>query len=138
MDPHRMLDSEGNVREVNGKPVCLWCHSKKPDPAVDRTTDVRFRADVGFLCWRCHPPMPGDFFDQHFLVKPSTKTLQNIRETEERLLVILPLVPRGRITCSTCHNPHQKGVIQHEAAAKGADAISRLRLPSICFGCHRM
>jgi hypothetical protein len=98
---------------------------------------VRFRADVGFLCWRCHPPMPGEFFTQHFLVKPS-KSRQNMQEAEERLLVILPLVPRDRITCSTCHNPHQKGVIQHEAAAKGADARSKLRLPSICSACHRM
>ena len=61
-----------------------------------------------------------------------------MKQAEERLLVILPLVPRGRITCSTCHNPHQQGVIQHEAAAKGAGATMKLRLPSICFACHRM
>jgi predicted CXXCH cytochrome family protein len=136
-NPHKMLDNKGNIRIVKGRPVCLWCHSKMPDPAVDRTNDVRFRADVGFLCWRCHPPMPGVFFQQHFLVTPSAKTMKIMEETEARLLVILPLVPRNRITCSTCHNPHQKGVMQHEAAAKGADAIDRLRLPSSCFGCHR-
>lgn len=139
LDPHQMLDNAGNVNEVNGKPVCLVCHLKKPDPAVDWTNDVTFRADIGFLCWRCHPPMPGDFFNQHFLVTPSAETMQNMQTTEERLLVILPLVPRGRITCSTCHNPHQSGVItRHEAAAKGADAINRLRMTSICFGCHRV
>jgi predicted CXXCH cytochrome family protein len=136
--PHRMLDSDGNVREVNGEPVCLLCHSKMPNPAEDRTEDVRFRADVGFLCWRCHPPMPDSFSRTHFLVTPSPETLRNMREAEERLIVTLPLVPRGRITCSTCHNPHQKGVILHEAAAKGADARYRLRLPSICFSCHRI
>ena len=137
-DPHRMLDDRGDVAMVDGKPACLWCHSKKPDPAVDRTEDVRFRADVGFLCWRCHPPMSGTFLGQHFLVKPSAQILPMYRESEERLNIILPLVPRGRITCSTCHNPHQKGVIQREAAAKGADAIKKLRSPSICYGCHRM
>ncbi len=138
IDPHKMLDDAGNVRDVDGKPVCLLCHSKVPDPEVDRTNDVRFRADVGFLCWRCHPPMPDPFFRQHFLVKPSAETLKNIQSAEERLMVTLPLVPRGRITCSTCHNPHQKGVIRREGAAKGADATSRLRLSSICFACHRM
>ena len=137
-NPHNMLDNNGNIKMENGKPVCLWCHSKKPDPAVDRTEDVRFRADVGFLCWRCHALMPINLLSQHFLIKPSAKTQQIMREAEERLLIILPLVPRGRITCSTCHNPHQKGVIQREAAAKGADAIHRLRSPSICYGCHRM
>jgi hypothetical protein len=138
INPHRMLDSNGNIRKVNGKPVCLLCHSKVPNPAVDRTEDVRFRADVGFLCWRCHPPMPGSFFQAHFLVKPSPQVLKNMQQAEERLVVILPLVPRGRITCSTCHNPHQKGVIVREAAAKGADARYRLRLPSICFACHQI
>ena len=138
VDPHKMLDRQGQIMKVNSKPVCLQCHSKQPDPLTDSTNDVRFKADVGFLCWRCHPPMPGSFFDQHFLVRPSEETLRNIRETEERGLVILPLVPRGRITCSTCHNPHQEGVIQHEAAARGADSAARLRIPSPCFGCHRM
>lgn len=137
-NPHKMLDDEGNVKIVNGEPVCLGCHSKKPDPAVDQTEDVRFRADVGFLCWRCHPPMPGIFFKQHFLAKPSAQDMKLYRESEGRLTLILPLVPRGRITCSTCHNPHQKGVIQREAAAKGADTIKKLRSPSICFACHRM
>jgi predicted CXXCH cytochrome family protein len=138
INPHIMLTDTGSVREVNGKSVCLLCHSRQPDPETDWTDTVGFRADVGFLCWRCHPPMPGIFFDQHFLVKPSKETLETMQETEERLIVILPLVPRGRITCSTCHNPHQKGVIRHEAPAKGAGAIFKLRLPSICFACHRM
>jgi predicted CXXCH cytochrome family protein len=138
INPHNMLNSDGTIKEVRGEPICLMCHAVLPNPAVDITGSVRFKADVGFLCWRCHPPMPGSFFKQHFLVTPSTETLKNMQDTEERLLVILPLVPRGRITCSTCHNPHQAGVIVHEAAAKGADRPSRLRLPSICFACHKM
>lgn len=138
IDPHEMLDGEGKFRNVNGKPVCLFCHLKQPDPKVDWASSVKFRADVGFLCWRCHPPMPGPFFDQHFLVTPSAETLRVMQETEERLIVIFPLGPRGRVTCSTCHNPHQKGVIIHDGPAKGSDAIAKLRMPSICFGCHRL
>ena len=136
IDPHKMLDDQNRVREVNGRSVCLLCHSKIPDPAIDFTEEVRFRADIGFLCWRCHPPMPGEFFRMHFLVKPSAKTLNNMNKAEERLYVILPIVPRGRVTCSTCHNPHQEGVIQHNAAAKGADTKGKLRLPDLCFACH--
>jgi predicted CXXCH cytochrome family protein len=136
INPHEMLDDSNKVREVNGKPVCLLCHSKMPDTAADSTYDVRFRADIGFLCWRCHPPMPNPFFDTHFLVRPSAKTLAMMHQSEERLLVILPIVPRERITCSTCHNPHQAGVIQRDSAAKGADTKGRLRLSSICFACH--
>ncbi|MGC2062210.1 MAG: cytochrome c3 family protein [Thermodesulfovibrionales bacterium] len=138
VDPHKMLDEQGKIRMINGSSVCLICHAREPNPAVDWTSDVRFKADVGFLCWRCHPPMPGIFFTQHFLVKPTASTLQIMNEAEERLLLVLPIVPRGRITCSTCHNPHQEGVILHDGAAKGADATSKLRSPSLCFACHRM
>ena len=138
INPHDMLDGQGRVKEVKGKPVCLICHSKVPDPAKDFTDDVRFRADVGFLCWRCHPPMPGEFFRTHFLVTPSAKTLSTMNKAEERLYVILPIVPRGRITCSTCHNPHQEGVIQRPSAASGAGARSRIRMPHICSACHEI
>lgn len=138
INPPHMLDRDGKVRNVKGKPVCLICHSKKPDPAVDSTEDVKFKADVGFLCWRCHPPMPDPFFREHFLVKPSERTLREMKKTEEEQLVILPLVPRGRITCSTCHNPHQEGIILRASAAKGADARYGLRVQSMCLACHKI
>jgi len=137
VNPHKMLDDAGKVLTVSGRPACLWCHKTQPDPAKARTLNVQFTADIGFLCWLCHPPMPGQFFNQHFLLRPSAETRRNMRETEERLLVILPLVPHNRITCSTCHNPHEKGVILRKEAAKGADTKSGLRMTSICFGCHR-
>lgn len=137
INPHEMLDDAKHVRMVNGKPVCLLCHSIMPDPAKDITDDVRFRADIGFLCWRCHPPMMSDtFFSNHFLARPSASTMNAMHQAEEKLMVILPIVPRGRITCSTCHNPHQTGVIQRDAAAKGSDSKGKLRLPSMCFACH--
>ena len=138
INPHHMLDKNNAVRTVKGKAVCLFCHSSVPDPAVDTAENVRFRADIGFLCWRCHPPMPDEFFDKHFLVTPSANTLENMREAEENYKVILPIVPRWRITCSTCHNPHQSGVIRREPAAKGADAKARLRLPDLCNACHKV
>ncbi|HTG01547.1 MAG TPA: hypothetical protein VK654_13285 [Nitrospirota bacterium] len=139
IDPHAMLDSRGTVLQINGQPVCLVCHSTKPDPATDRTNDVRFRADVAFLCWRCHPPMANPlFFKEHFLVKPSLSMVKYLNEQQKQLQVTIPLVPRDRITCSTCHNPHQKGVILYAPSAKGADAPTRLRLPQeqLCIVCH--
>ena len=137
VDPHAMLTEGKKVREVNGQPVCLLCHSNMPDPEADLTDNVRFRADIGFLCWRCHPPMSGPFFNTHFLVAPSEKTLDRIHTAETGSNVIMPLIPRGRITCSTCHNPHQQGVLQREAAARGADSKAKLRLPEApCSACH--
>jgi predicted CXXCH cytochrome family protein len=139
IDPHIMLDKGGKIRSVNGRPVCLFCHSILPDPATDRTKDVRFRADVAFLCWRCHPVMASPtFFKTHFLKKPSVEMGNYIKEKEQLMLVTIPLVPRDRITCSTCHNPHQKGVILYGPSASGADQEYRLRLPEgkLCTVCH--
>jgi predicted CXXCH cytochrome family protein len=142
INPHLMLDENGNIRKlIGGVPVCLLCHLVLPNPEVDRTEDVQFRADVGFLCWRCHKPMANaKFFKQHFLVSPPPEQLKIIEENEKKLDILIPLVPRERITCSTCHNPHQKGVILRESAAKGADSPSRLRIPSpqLCFVCHQL
>lgn len=141
IDPHIMLDNDGKVLDVDGKPVCLLCHAIKPDPEKDRTGDVRFKADIAFLCWRCHPPMaPPQFFSEHFLVKPSPSMLRFIEKKEQEMLVTIPLVPRDRITCSTCHNPHQQGIILYRPSAEGADSPGKLRLqsPMLCFVCHDM
>lgn len=66
--------------------------------------------------------------------------LKEIERNEKKMEVTIPLVPRKRITCSTCHNPHQKGIIKYEPSAKGAGSPNRLRLsrPALCFVCHRM
>jgi hypothetical protein len=141
IDPHIMLDGRGHVPSAYGQSVCLFCHAVKPDPATDRTGDVSFKADIAFLCWRCHPPMANHvIFDQHFLVTPSMEMRRFMEKQEQQLQVSIPLVPRDRITCSTCHNPHQKGVIPSGPAASGADAPHRLRLPpdKICSACHNI
>jgi hypothetical protein len=138
--PHDMLQKDGRYKEVNGKPVCLICHARTPDPRVDRTKDVAFRADVAFLCWRCHSLMPQPTLNTHVLMKPSENMLKDIEQNEREMKVTIPLVPRNRITCSTCHNPHEKGVIIYELSAKGADSEDRLRLqsPDLCLICHKM
>ncbi len=139
IDPHSMTDGNGKILTVNSRPVCLVCHAVEPNPAKDRTGDVRFRADIAFLCWRCHATMANAlFFEKHFLVKPSLPMIKFIERKSQEMNVTIPLVPRERITCSTCHNPHQKGVISYEPSTKGAGAPDRLRLPSpeICLVCH--
>ncbi len=141
INPHIMLDGRGNVRSVNGQPVCLFCHSAKPTPAADRTGDILLKADVAFLCLRCHFPMANQkCFKEHFLVTPSMEMRRFMEKQEQQLHATLPLLPRDRITCSTCHNPHQKGVIVVEHSASGADALHRLRLPAaeICIACHNI
>ncbi|MBA4372067.1 MAG: hypothetical protein C0402_04325 [Thermodesulfovibrio sp.] len=135
---HKMIDKEGKQVQISGKSVCLHCHKTVPDPEIHRRSDVRFRADIAFICWRCHPPMPGGFFIEHFLAKPTKRVLDEMDRNEKSMHVKFPLLPRGRITCSTCHNPHQKEVMREDRAMTGAGEPKLLRLPAatICTGCH--
>ncbi|MDT8317591.1 MAG: cytochrome c3 family protein [bacterium] len=134
INPHGdMLEENGDLKQS----TCLVCHAEVPDPKVDRTGDVKFRAAVSFLCWRCHPLMAQDFMDKHYLKKPSARRSVEMRWSEEDHDIILPLDSTRRITCSTCHNPHQAGVVIDERAKKGAGAKKRLRSDKICEKCHR-
>jgi hypothetical protein len=135
-----MLDDKGAIKNINGEPVCLICHASMPDQTVT-PVKVTFKADVAFLCWRCHPPMmDAGFFKGHFLVRPKKSTLEYMVRFQAEKGIILPLQPRDRVTCSTCHNPHQAGVIAFGPAMAGADAPHRLRMPreGVCSGCHNI
>ncbi len=74
------------------------------------------------------------------MVKPSAKGLKKMEAMKEKYGLILPLDEKGKMTCITCHNPHEKGIIPLEkASAKGADSIFRHRLPEkFCVECHQM
>jgi cytochrome c peroxidase len=63
-----------------------------------------------------------------------------MKQMEAELGIILPLNEDGKITCVTCHNPHEKGVISTErVGAKGAGEIHRHRLSgNMCIKCHQM
>lgn len=129
INPHDTMLDENNKLEHG---TCLICHSEIPDPLFDTDKTVKFRAAIAFLCWRCHPPMPGTFLDKHFLRQPSKETLRDIRLSGNHV----PRDHRGRITCASCHNPHQPGVMKSERAAEGTGAKKRLRRKNICSLCH--
>jgi predicted CXXCH cytochrome family protein len=138
INPHRMLDENGNLRSDSGRRICLVCHEPEPDPYVDQANTVLFRADIGFLCLRCHPLMHSPALNRHFLKVPSKKVQERMDQFGADGTYTLPLVPRGRITCSTCHNPHEEGVLLPGPPAAGAGAVHRLRDEQLCQGCHRI
>ena len=71
---------------------------------------------------------------------PSAKWLKHMADMQTTYDIILPLAKDGKMTCITCHNPHEKGVIAADKpSAKGADSKYRERLPGIlCIECHQM
>jgi predicted CXXCH cytochrome family protein len=124
--PHRMLAGDGHtVIEQR----CEVCHSKPMDRnATARTGNASLRADMVTLCRSCHPHHRdinrkghvGTTIPPHMLVYMRARELTGLLDapsddlmkqlTDEKAMP-MQMVPdaQGRIVCTTCHNPHEKG-----------------------------
>ncbi len=56
-----------------------------------------------------------------------------------------PLGPDNTLICTTCHNPHQKGVFPPNSALainamqiQGRRVVSKIKVPQMCLRCHRL
>lgn len=137
LNAHHQVRADG----THDTTMCLYCHAKKPDEQIATYQDVTFIGHMGALCRRCHAvegKHPGDF--DHMAVAPSAKALKHMAVMEKTYDIILPLARDGKMTCVTCHNPHEKGVIAADKpSAKGAGSKFRERLPGkLCVTCHQM
>ncbi len=137
LDPHHQIDENGEIIIQN----CLICHEEKPDEKHATFKDVKFIGNIETMCRRCHR-IAGNHSGNadHMGIKPSPDGMKRIQHMEEKYQVRLPLDEKGEMTCITCHNPHQKGVIPEDRpGAKGADSKYRHRLPeNLCKECHQM
>jgi hypothetical protein len=131
LNPHDQVDDEGNLREKQ----CLYCHSTEPEEGFELTAKD-FTDDLKSLCSSCHPvgPHPSG---EHMRELPANM-LETLKAYEEERLVVLPLEGGTWVTCITCHNPHERGVLRGPAGI-GADEEHRLRLATYneqCTPCH--
>ncbi|MEW6088875.1 MAG: hypothetical protein AB1498_11300 [bacterium] len=134
---HDQIDSRGIIREG----VCLYCHRSQPDRKV-RAQKQDFNnliSSMTDLCVRCHRDKfhPG----QKNHIKPASTDMQKRKSVYEiERNVFLPMDDKGNVTCATCHNPHEKGIIPWGAGTKGADEPDKLRLVKkdglLCQVCH--
>ena len=137
LNAHHQIHADGTLDTQ----MCLYCHKKKPNEKTATYKEVTFIGNMSALCRRCHSIEGNhpDNFD-HMAAPPSAKMLNHMRAMKAEYGIILPLAPDGKMTCITCHNPHQKGVIAADRpSAKGAGSKYRERLPGIlCIKCHQM
>ncbi len=135
LDPHNQLTESGEI--ITEK--CLYCHIEKPDEKKAGFQDVKLVGNLEILCQRCHGERDHPASANH-LRKPSLKTAKIIEQGIKQYKIILPLNYDGKITCATCHNPHEKGVIPSDrVGSKGASSKFRHRLPGqMCLACHQM
>ncbi len=131
LNPHDQIDEEGNVR----KKQCLYCHTSFPDQGFELGPED-FTDDLQTLCVSCHPY---NFHpDVDHMVEVPARMETELKAYEERRLVNLPLVGGRFLTCVTCHNPHERGLLKGPSGI-GADEEKRLRLATfneICTPCH--
>ncbi|MBA4366856.1 MAG: hypothetical protein C0403_04380 [Desulfobacterium sp.] len=136
LDPHKQIDGNGSI-DVN---KCLYCHVEKPDVQHSTFKDVKLIGNLEVLCQRCHSISGNHSGNYNHMIKPSTKGLLRMKRMRKKYNIILPLNEDGQMTCITCHNPHEKGIIpEGRPGAKGADSHYRHRLPDkLCVECHEM
>ena len=155
----------------DGKPIrekCRFCHTEaigSGDQMV-RTGNAELRTDIVTLCESCHMQHV-DYFEPGHVgakVKPQMKAFMAAFEalgtvpgrypTREQLDEALrsgrepgrlPLGPDDRVVCSTCHNPHQKGLFPEQSVlAYGAMTPDEMPVQlhlrglgkEICVACH--
>ncbi len=139
LDPHNQLTESGSIIVVK----CLYCHKEKPDEKTETFEDIKLIGNLAVLCYRCHYKQSKQhpINAEHF-VEPTEQIYEMMKESEKKFGIILPLNYDGRITCPTCHNPHERGVLPAgKASSKGASEKFRLRLSrknvQICIACHK-
>ena len=91
------------------KHECSYCHVTS-----DKTVRQQLKAPLSELCAECHPDRRSPNEHKVDLV-PFMK------------VVGLPLSKEGKITCATCHDPHDTG---------GYPMLLRARPAELCFKCH--
>jgi len=129
-NPHRQLDGFGRIRPAS----CRFCHAGAGTGGVPGPGASDLVADETSVCASCHRVVPHPGVD-HLRPLPGPMEARRV-EYERRHQVRLPLGEGGVIRCSTCHNPHAKGVIKGEA---GVGAGSLWRVPDfreVCAPCH--
>jgi hypothetical protein len=104
---------------------CELCHDTKPDRS--RPIDVKklkFKGDIVVLCLRCHEYQnhPANF-NHNGLPDEAVMQRANIHIAED-----FPLDAEGKLTCSTCHNPHAGDPKSSRSVAVGLE---------ICGNCHK-
>ena len=136
LNPHEQLDKKGAIIVEK----CLYCHEEKPDEKRAKHEDIKLIGDYESLCERCHMRRNRrSLHDSHIRI-PSPKVLARIKQMENEFGIVLPLSDSGKVTCATCHNPHEKGVIpDYKAGSKIKGEGHRHRLSgNLCIKCHQL
>lgn len=162
MSPHQNLDEAGRIVESS----CNFCHTQTPALASNgiRRGSPMLHTEDSQLCLTCHTrhwdvsplghvdrPVPDEI--RRAMVAREMTTERGEADAVEaasrpggldldREPTTMPLA-QGRVTCYTCHNPHQAGLFPAHSplgavSREENDAHAALRVSSmeLCLMCH--
>jgi len=114
---HIMLDDEGKIIEKQ----CTYCHEKVPDrdkaaSPNDPKNKPKLRLPADKLCYGCHLKTPHLNAALH-QVKADEAMRKRISTYSAEQKILIPLGGEGEIRCTSCHSPHQKGVLNINSPA---------------------
>jgi predicted CXXCH cytochrome family protein len=95
---------------------CETCHLKKPQRAGE---ELIFNYDIDYLCNYCHEI-------------PGTNSHPSLMVPSMPMPAGFPLDWQGRMTCATCHDPHQDNWGVNPALLRGDGVAGR----TFCALCH--
>jgi hypothetical protein len=142
---------------------CQVCHASAMDPkTMQRSGRTTLKEDQLVLCRSCHPHHKDISRKGHVdaTIKPEMLAYMRARELSGLLTIpdktvvnellaagakptLMVPNPDGRVVCSTCHNPHERGVFPPDSvlayhAMKVTDGHARtpVRGEQFCNHCH--
>lgn len=152
-----------------GKPkadACIWCHIGVPDVDSRSQEDVSrglHKKSIG-VCANCHPVTKGHpnggshmgaippeammsymsaYEIQPRMNLPLARLLEYVRAAK-RAPRSIPLDENSRITCYSCHNPHEKGLLPNwnprSVGSEPKQSVNhrlRARDGQLCIACHQ-
>ncbi len=165
-ESYRPFNPHDQLAEAKPKAdTCTWCHRGVPDVNAppDRGGPQALRAKGADICRNCHtvatdhpvrahmgavPPAPMMWYMSAYELKskmrlPFPRLLEYAR-TAQRAPRSIPLDEGGRITCYSCHNPHEKDLLPNgdprSLGAEPKQAVNhrvRSREGPLCVACHQ-
>ena len=99
---------------------CKFCHDTLINPKDEKARRVSFIANPRLLCLRCHP----NDLNSH-------PVGDHMKKPKWPVPAVFKLDARGRITCTTCHNPH---IDRHRM---GYRFVVDVGPSELCKRCHK-
>ncbi len=119
------LGSRNPHTSMSDRNACKFCHDTMSDPKNDEAARVSFISNTRLICLRCHPQDKHPTNANHMVV-PRMKIPPEFK-----------LDAKGKLTCTTCHNPHidTRGLPGEEK--KGHRYVIDISASDLCRLCHK-